>query len=201
MTLLDNLAKQYADTDLESIFTTVGIKSTKIDIARRQALKEVTLAQWLLESGRATSDLSIKCLNFAGLKWRSGMTGFATPFLIRVSAEPVPVDFCKFNTVKEFIIGYWKFLTRAPYKGLEDHTKTPEAFIGFLQRQGYAADTNYITKVLKLLPEAQQLLAAASEIDISPAPRKLQILHAPTEVEVAQRFKVDEFPFLATRRA
>jgi hypothetical protein len=66
MALLDNLAKQYADTDLESIFTTVGIKSTKIDIARRQALKEVTLAQWLLESDRATSDLSTQCLTSQG---------------------------------------------------------------------------------------------------------------------------------------
>ncbi len=201
MALLDDLVKQYADADLESIFTRVGIESTKIDVTRRQPLKEVTLAQWLLESNRATSDLSIKCLNFAGLKWRSGMAGFATPFLIKVSSEPVPVDFCKFNRIDEFIIGYWKFLTRVPYKGLEDHTQTPETFTSFLQRRGYAADVSYVTKVLKLLPEAQQLLATTSRPNIPPVPQKLEILRASTEAEVEQIFEADEFTSLVMRQA
>lgn len=198
MVLLDDLVKQYADADLESIFTKVGIKSSKIYLARRQSLKEVTLAQWLLESGRATSDLSIQCLNFAGLKWRDGMSDFATSFSIKVPSETKPVDFCKFDTLEKFVTGYWKFLTRAPYKGLEEHTKTPETFIGFLQRQGYAADVSYVTKVLRLLPEAQQLLATASGLIIPITPQKLQILRVPEEVEVGQNFRVDGLASLSS---
>lgn len=197
MALLDDLVKQYADSDLEAIFTKVGIDSTKIDLARQQPLKDVTLAQWLLESGRATSKLANECLNFAGLKWRSGMAGFATPQLIQVPSEPRPVEFCKFAGIEEFIIGYWKFLTRDPYKGLEDHTKTPETFIGFLQRQGYAADISYVTKVLRLLPEAQQLLAQASGLTLI-TPQKLQILRAPKEVEVGQNFQVEGLASLSS---
>ncbi len=198
MALLNDLVKQYADTDLVSIFTTVGIDSSKIDVARQQLLKEVTLSQWLLESGRATSKLANECLNFAGLKWRDGMAGFAISDLIQVPSESVPVEFCKFAGIKEFIVGYWKFLTRLPYKGLEDHTNTPENFIGFLQRQGYAADISYVTKVLQLLPEAQQLLVTASGLVVPVTPQKLQILRVPEEVEVGQNFRVDGLASLSS---
>lgn len=40
-------------------------------------LKPVTLAQWMLESGRGSSKLATEHLKFAGLKWREAMVGFA----------------------------------------------------------------------------------------------------------------------------
>ena len=46
------------------------------------SLKAVTLAQWILESRRGTSDLATQHLNFAGLKWRAEMVGFAIPVSI-----------------------------------------------------------------------------------------------------------------------
>lgn len=192
MALLDELVQKYAAKDLDSIFNKVGIPSAKIHPIYRQALKEVTLAQWLLESGRATSDLSVKAFNFAGLKWRHpDMDGFATAIKIQVPSELQAVEFCQFKDVDAFIMGYWKFLTRSPYAGLEDHTNAPETFIGFLQRKGYAADPDYVNKVMRLLPEAQQLLASVSGVIVTPPPVQLQVTGAPKEVEVGQSFRVE----------
>lgn len=191
MSLLDDLVAAYAVADLEQIFTQVGIDIDRVKPDRRPALKEVTLAQWLLESGRATSKLSVEALNFAGLKWRSEMKGYATPILIQVPSEAEPIEFCQFQSIEAFLIGYWKFLTRSPYVGLEDHTTTPSTFLGFLQRKGYAADVSYVSKVLKLLPEAQQLLMTASGVPMTRLPAKLQILRAPKEVEAGHSFRIE----------
>ena len=192
MVLLDELVDKYAAKDLGSLFNEVGIKSDKIPPGNRQHLKEVTLGQWLLESGRATSELSVKHLNFAGLKWREPeMNGFATAINIKVPSEPQAVDFCKFASVDAFIKGYWRFLTRSPYKGLEEHTDTPEIFVKFLKSQGYAGDPNYVSKVMGLLSEAQQLLASARGVAIPLFSPKLQVTRAPKEVETGQNFRVE----------
>lgn len=196
MTLLDELVKKYNAIDLNTIFSKISIDTNKIDSSKineinHQHLREVTLAQWLLESGRATSKLATTANNFAGLKWRDEMSGFATKHNIQVPSEPVPADFCKFDNPEAFIFGYWRFLARSPYDGLEEHTNTPENFIGFLQRKGYAADLNYVNKVTRLLPEAQQLLANASGIVIPSVPDKLQVIRAPQEVELRQSFRIE----------
>jgi len=86
---------------------------------RYPQLKEVTLAQWMLESGRATSALAKEHYNFGGLKWRPEMAPYAT----RISFEAHDgTDFyCKFPTIESFINGYWAFINRAPYTGWEEH--------------------------------------------------------------------------------
>lgn len=191
MSLLDELVQKYAASNLETVFGTVGLDANKVHPINRPSLKEVTLAQWLLESGRATSKLANEASNFAGLKWRSpDMVSFATPITIKVPSEDIAVDFCKFNDIDQFIVGYWKFLTREPYKGLEENTTAPDNFLGFLQRKGYAADPAYVTKVLKLIPEAQQLLAKAGGIIVPLPLRKLQVTRFPQEVEVKKSFSV-----------
>lgn len=189
MALLDDLVNQYAKADLSSIFGIVGLTGIAPD--NHEDLKEVTLAQWLLESARASSKLAVEAKNFSGLKWRGEMKGFATPILIKVPSESVPVEFCQFKDIDAFIVGYWKFLTRSPYKGLEAHTNTPENFIGFLQRKGFSADVSYITKVLQLRTEARNLLATASGIIIVPPPDNLQVTGFPKEVEIGQGFIVE----------
>ena len=189
MALLNELVNQYAAADLSNIFNDVGL--TGINPDDHEDLKAVTLAQWLLESARATSKLSVEGRNFSGLKWREEMKGFATPLEIKVPSEPVPVEFCQFRDVNAFIVGYWKFLTRSPYQGLENHTNTPNNFIGFLQRRGFAADIRYVTKVLQLLTEARNLLATADGEIMPPPPDNLQVTGFPNEVEVGQSFVVE----------
>ncbi|ACC84706.1 glucosaminidase domain-containing protein [Nostoc punctiforme] len=192
MPLLDDLVNNYSNKDLVKIFTQVGIESTKITDINRQILKEVTLAQWLLESTRAKSDLAVKANNFAGLKWRiPDMKGFAEPLKIKVPSEPKEVEFCKFTDIDAFIIGYWKFLTRTQYKGLEEYTNTPENFLGFLKAKGYSSDPKYVSKVVDLLPEAQKLLANAGGVTIPASVEQLQLIRVPKEVELGQNFRVE----------
>lgn len=191
MALLDDLVRACVKAELKQIFTEVGIQVDKVNEVRHPHLKDVTTAEWLLESGRATSELSTKHLNFSGLKWRDEMQGFATKVSIKVPSEPVEVDFCKFVSIDAFIKGYWKFLTRTPYIGWEDHTNTPENFIGFLKSKGFAGDPNYVPKVLALLPEAQQRLADVKEvIGSEPSSEGIKVISAPGSVQVGQSFKI-----------
>lgn len=184
MLLLDDLVNNYFNKDLATIFIQVGLQGGKISDINRQILKEVTLAQWLLESARGKSDLAVNANNFAGLKWRvPDMKGFAEPMKIKVPSEPEEIEFCKFTDIDAFIIGYWKFLTRTPYKGLEDYTNTPENFLGFLKAKGYSSDPKYLSKVVDLLPEAQKLLANAGGVAIPASVEQLQLIRAPQEVE------------------
>jgi N-acetylmuramoyl-L-alanine amidase len=122
---------------------------------RYPKLRGVTLAQWLLESGRATSDLARLHYNFGGLKWRNEMAQFATK--VRYEAHDGVDDYCKFATIENFIAGYWAFLNRAPYSGWEEHTNSAEEFIRFIGPI-YTPTKDYADNVLALVPEAQQLL-------------------------------------------
>ena len=124
---------------------------------RHPHLRAVTLAQWMLESGRATSPLAQAHYNFGGLKWRKEMVPFATKIAYKARDG---VDFyCKFATLESFINGYWAFLSRAPYSGWEAHADDAEDFMRFIGPI-YASAQNYANKVLALVAEAEGLLAA-----------------------------------------
>lgn len=125
---------------------------------RYPTLRPVTFAQWMLESGRATSKLAKDHYNFGGLKWRPEMVGFATR--VRFEAHDGVDFYCKFATVENFIRGYWAFIDRAPYSGWEQHVSSPEDFIGFIGPI-YTPSRNYARRVLNLVPEADQILADA----------------------------------------
>jgi len=126
-------------------------------------LRAVTLAQWMLESGRATSKLAKLHYNFGGIKWRREMAPYATR--IQYEASDGVDYYCKFATIENFISGYWAFLNRAPYTGWEEHVDTPEDFIRFIGPI-YTPTRKYADKVLDLVPEAAELLNSAP----SPAP-------------------------------
>jgi murein DD-endopeptidase MepM/ murein hydrolase activator NlpD len=125
-------------------------------------LKEITIAQWLLESGRGTSRLATEHLNFGGLKWRDGMEEFATS--VKYEASDGKDEYCKFENLKNFIKGYWHFLERPPYEGWRNNVGSGEQFIRFIGPI-YAGDKQYISKVLNVYVEAKQLLADAEHIN------------------------------------
>jgi N-acetylmuramoyl-L-alanine amidase len=132
-------------------------------------LKPVTVAQWILESGRGTSRLATEHLNFAGLKWRAEMVGFATP--VAHEAHDGLDFYCKFTTLDAFIVGYWKFLSRSPYDGWEEHAaESPEAFIRFIGPIYNPAGPTYVNQILALVTEATQRLgeAPASPVILPP---------------------------------
>jgi N-acetylmuramoyl-L-alanine amidase len=126
-------------------------------------LKEVTLAQWMLESGRATSKLAKEHYNFGGLKWRPEMALYATSVLYE--AHDGEDKYCKFATIESFINGYWAFINRAPYSGWEEHTSSGEEYIKFIGPI-YTPGAGYADKVLSLVPEAKELLDNAGAISV-----------------------------------
>ncbi|MEW6037698.1 MAG: N-acetylmuramoyl-L-alanine amidase [Pseudomonadota bacterium] len=123
-------------------------------------LKDITLAQWILESGRGSSDLASLHNNFGGLKWRSEMAGYATP--VHYEAHDGPDTYCAFASEKDFIIGYWRFLERPPYKGWRAKAGSDEGFIQFIGKIYAPASDSYDEQVLNLRAEARQLLSAVS---------------------------------------
>ncbi|AHE53903.1 N-acetylmuramoyl-L-alanine amidase [Sphingomonas sanxanigenens] len=141
--LIERLAAVYAGEDI-----------------RYPHLKVVTLAQWLLESGRGTSDLAKLHYNFGGLKYRPEMAPYASK--VRYEAHDGVDNYCGFATLEGFIAGYWAFIGRAPYTGWESNVDTPERFIRFIGPV-YTPSTGYAEAVIKLMPEAQALLSAASD--------------------------------------
>ncbi|HEY7491117.1 MAG TPA: N-acetylmuramoyl-L-alanine amidase [Candidatus Tectomicrobia bacterium] len=132
-------------------------------------LKPVTVAQWILESGRGTSRLATEHLNFAGLKWRSEMVGFATP--VAHEAHDGLDFYCQFASLDAFIVGYWKFLSRAPYNGWEERAaESPEAFIRFIGPIYNPAGHTYVDQILALVAEATQRLSEAPAVPLMPPP-------------------------------
>jgi N-acetylmuramoyl-L-alanine amidase len=127
---------------------------------RHSKLRKITFAQWLLESGRGTSDLSILHYNFGGLKWRPEMTGFATK--VEYEAHDGVDFYCKFATLESYVNGYWRFLERAPYSGWEEHVSSGEDFIRFIGPI-YTPSPSYADDVLGLVPEATDILEQAEE--------------------------------------
>lgn len=144
---------------MPDLFDSLVARYKAVDIAF-PSLKSITLAQWILESGRGTSRLAKDHLNFGGLKWRSEMVGFATP--VQFEAHDGLDFYCKFATLDAFILGFWRFLDRSPYEGFEEEAaKSPEAFIRFIGPIFNPAGDEYVDQVLKLKPEAEIRLNAA----------------------------------------
>ena len=145
--LLTRLAQTYAATAIEF-----------------PHLRAVSLAQWLIESGRATSDLAIHHYNFGGLKWRPEMKAFAAP--VEYEANDGPALYCRFESLEKFIAGYWAFLERSPYAGWRSNNATPADFIRFIGPIYCPPNKKYADDVLNLVAEAQLLLAGVP----TPAP-------------------------------
>ncbi|NEQ64564.1 MAG: hypothetical protein F6K21_03480 [Symploca sp. SIO2D2] len=147
-----DLVAYYAGVDLQDLFIELGIQVLR---ENQVNLKIASLSQWILESGRGTSGLAQQYFNFAGLKWRDEMQGFATKQWYK--AHDGGEYYCHFSTVEAFVKGYWKFITRAPYQGWEKHSSSSHEYIWFIG-EIYAPQQNYRNKVSALFPEAQSLL-------------------------------------------
>jgi hypothetical protein len=192
MSLLEDLVRAYAKTDLPKRCQEVGIKTNLINEINWPHLKEASLAQWLYTSANGTRKLAVSANNFANLPYRPEMSGFADKISTQLNLDqPSSSDFCKFASVDRFITGYWKFLTRAPYQGLEKNTNSAETFLGFITQQGFSSDPSYVKKIVALIPTARALLVQAVDGNLSSMPNQLTIVGAPKMVETGVGFKID----------
>ena len=136
------------------------LKNTDIEFHH---LKQVQLAQAILESGRGSSDLFRLHGNPFGMKYRREMCGIAIP--IQYSAHDGEDVYCKFDTLQDAVDGYWVFIDRPVYSGWRTSVATAEDYIDFIAFAGYvggddAAKQTYVDKVTGLFNEASTLLGA-----------------------------------------
>lgn len=139
------------------------VEEARIAEVLAPGLRVVTLAQWILESGRGTSALAREHANFGALKWREEMKGFATP--VTYGAHDGFDTYCSFESPRAFIRGYWRFIARPVYSGWEEFADDPRGYIEFLKSRGYAADGGYVAKILPLMSEAAELLGDRKLVD------------------------------------
>ncbi len=135
-------------------------------------LKLVQLAQAILESSWGQSDLFKLHGNPFGMKYRHQMSKIASP--VEYKAHDGIDIYCKFATLQDAVKGYWIFIDRSVYSGWRNNNSTPENFIRFITFKGYiggkfdGTETDrqkkeqYIGKILKLVPQAQNLLVNSS---------------------------------------
>jgi N-acetylmuramoyl-L-alanine amidase len=119
-------------------------------------LKAVTLAMMMLESGRGSSMLAKQFNNFGGLKYRPEMSTYANKIKYRASDG---VDYyCKFDSIEDFIDGFWAFLDRKPYEGWRKNARSEREFLEFIAPIYCPLNAEYTASVMRLLPEAKALL-------------------------------------------
>ncbi len=123
-------------------------------------LRPVTMAQWMLESGKGTSALAVKHNNFGGLKWRDEMRPYATK--VNEKAHDGYADYCKFAKPEDFIRGYWAFMDRSPYAGWRKHAATGEQYLRFIAPIYDPSNKSYVAQTMALVPQAEALLGGAA---------------------------------------
>ena len=151
-------------------------------------LKAAFLSQCIMECGRCDTYLATKYNNGAGMKMRPEMIGYATSVYYPTDTEPTGgADFCQFASADAFVIGYWHFMSRSPYKGWEAHAASAEEFLKFIGRiwcpPGYTprwmaahGGLNYHEHIMaKLYPEAVKLLAETKPVPVTSAKGKVMI--------------------------
>ncbi|MBY3175365.1 hypothetical protein HFO61_07680 [Rhizobium leguminosarum] len=120
------------------------------------AQKIALLAQCIQESGRGSSALANRYLNFAGIKFKSRMQGYAEPVdYVASDGEDV---YCKFASADAFLKGYWHFIESGPYDGWEAHKNDASGYIRHIAPK-YAQNEHYRDSVIGLFDEAIDLLS------------------------------------------
>jgi hypothetical protein len=120
----------------------------------QNALKAVTVAQWLYESDFGNSELFMKYNNACNIKYRPDLEPYGQD--VHACIEDGLEGFTSFDSLNSFIDGYWATIDRGPYAGWRK-TKTPLAFLKHIS----SPDTEYAAAVLALAPIAEKLLVAS----------------------------------------
>jgi N-acetyl-anhydromuramyl-L-alanine amidase AmpD len=114
------------------------LRTCEATVVDHPQLKAIAFAQWAHESGFGTSELAVKHLNFAGMKWREQMRPLAKPVFYRPQHDPADDQYCGFADLESFVAGYWHRLDipALPYAGKDGgwrkHAETPERFLDFI---------------------------------------------------------------------
>lgn len=163
------LAPEYAtdtpEATMEEFVQALNVHEFK-DAKELNKVKDVILAQMILETGRGGSELFKLWKNPLGMKARSEIK---TPGWKPVSynAHDGRDHYASFESFKASLEYYEAFILRSPYKGFQD-VITNLGSLGFLKHikaAGYAESPLYVEKVSALFEEARgHLTGSNSEV-------------------------------------
>lgn len=143
------------------------------DMKKNGILASVKIAQGILESGYGNTELAKNALNFFGMKcnlsgntW-AGSTWDGISKYTKVTKEDdgkgnlheETADFRKYNSIAESVGDHSAYLLGAMkgsekrYKGLQGE-KDPEKAITIIKNGGYATDTSYTEKIMRIIEES-----------------------------------------------
>jgi hypothetical protein len=129
-------------------------KNTTIEFPDYRA---ITLAMWILESGRGQSPLGLEHLNFSGMKYDTIITDLCKRVTYKSSY------YCEFENLDNFIKGFWGFLEQEDFKGWRKKETALEFILHIAPV--WSTDAKYSSKVIDLLPEAGVLLDQAEVVE------------------------------------
>lgn len=96
-------------------------------------IKPAIVGQAILESGKGKEPPAQGGRNnFWGLKWRSDIHAPFPLGKFHHNAGDGWYDYCTFRTIEEALQGYWLFIHRYPYKGIDKHLNFSADFLQFL---------------------------------------------------------------------
>jgi len=146
--------------------------------ARLGVPSNAVMAQWAMESGWGTSDLSRTANNFGGIKeWKNGPS-VRMPTKEEVNGKKVSTqaNFKKFADINQYADEYGNFLSGERYKSVRGQTD-PNGFINALAASGYATTNpqeysssimNAMKSVDRLIPEVKGAKPPAGQANTPP---------------------------------
>lgn len=136
-------------------FTDIAIRN----YSKEKIIPSLVVAQAILESGYGTSELSVKACNYFGLNnyhdevtREYGTYKMLAPQEVNGTWVYNEEEFCKFDTVEQCCECLYKWYNRSKYKDLHTITQFEKA-CKFVQSKGYATDSQYANKLIKIIYE------------------------------------------------
>ena len=134
------------------------------------------IAQAILESDSGTSELAVKAHNFFGLKYRKGRCPTCVGIYNKVGSEQhadgsytsASMQWCKFKSMEDSVIGYFDFINVSRYAALKGVTD-PHEYLEKLKAAGYATSLEYVRNV-KAVIESRGLTKYDKETSMSNSP-------------------------------
>lgn len=161
----------------------------RADMEKNGVLASITMAQGILESGYGNTELAVNANNFFGMKctlsgntW-PGSTWDGVSRYTKVTKEDdgtgrlydVTADFRKYPGIAESVGDHSAYLlgamngSKKRYEGLRGE-KDPLKAITIIKNGGYATDTTYIDKIMRIITESN-----LTQYDVQEGEKKMSI--------------------------
>lgn len=116
------------------------------------------IAQAILESASGTSELAVNASNYFGLKYKPGRCPSAIGAYLKVGSEQNAdgsytshsMDWFKFDSMEDCVIGYFDFINVPRYANLKGVTD-PETYLKSIKADGYATSLNYVQNLMAVI--------------------------------------------------